>query len=72
MKEQIEAYFIRRYNGRIGDELRLAIDLVFGNPKSIELDFDEALSEVCWTFECEWDCGVDDWHTQFGKKAVVE
>lgn len=72
MKDQITTYFIRRYDGPIGDELQLAIDIVFGSPKSIELDFEEALSEVCWTFQCEWDCGVDEWHTEFCKRTVTE
>ena len=72
MRDQITAYFISRYSSPIGDELQLAIERVFANPRSIEFSFEEALSQVCWVFDCEWDCGVDEWHVKFCSKTVTE
>lgn len=61
MEEQVRKHFIEKY-GSICDELEHCLKLHrFGKGETLE----QAIDDVEWTFECEWDASLDYWYKKF-------
>ena len=65
MKQRLYNYLLKRY-GSICSELQYCLNRMEFNQDFLQ----EAINEVSWQFCCEWNCGLDEWHTDFLKQEI--
>ena len=64
MEEQVRKHFEEKY-GYICGELEHVLGLHRFNKGET---FEQAVADVEWTFECEWDADLDYWYNAFTEK----